>query len=69
MRKLAVLVTTLFVASFSFAGSSKPGMLSALANSWKANQTSHLQPGHDINIVYGGEDVEKSPVVASTAIA
>lgn len=67
MRKLALFVTTLLIASVSFASSSS--FKNAISNSWKANQTSNLQPGHDINIVYGGEDVYKQSIIATTIIA
>ena len=60
MRKLAVIFSALIVGltgSFSFAASSKLSSLSVLPAAWKATHTQSLQPGHDINMVYGGQDV------------
>ena len=74
MRKLALFITALVVATLSFAGSSNltrnSPTLGALAGSWKASQTTSLQPGHDINIVYGGEDMShRHALIAPIAIA
>lgn len=47
----------LILGSLSYAGVTSSSTLSALSNAWKSGHTTKLQPGHDINIVYGGEDV------------
>lgn len=57
MKQLAIFISMLFVGTLSFAGSSSS--LNTLGSAFKATQTSKLQPGHDINIVYGGEDVSQ----------
>ena len=74
MRKLVLLVTALLVGTLSYAGSSNfaknSPSLGALATGWKATQTTNLKPGHDINFVYGGEDMsQKTSLVAPTATA
>ena len=67
MKKLAIFISMLFVGTLSFAGSSS---LHVLGSAFKATQTAKLQPGHDINIVYGGEDVShKVTLLTATATA
>jgi hypothetical protein len=67
MRKLIVFISMLLVGTLSFAGTSS---LHALGAAFKTTQTTKLQPGHDINIVYGGEDVsQKTDLVIQTATA
>lgn len=62
MRKLILGIITLSIATFTYAASSN---LSTLGSAWKAQHTKELKPGHDINIVYGGEDVSNKPSLAS----
>ena len=74
MRKLILGIITLSIATLSYAALSNPGnstsTLRALGAAWKAQQTTELKPGHDINIVYGGEDVSNKPSLnTTTAIA
>lgn len=57
MKKLVLFVGALLLSSFSFAATTKSGHLNNLATAWKAKQTTGLTPGHDINMVYGGEDM------------
>lgn len=67
MKKLAVFISMLLVGTFSFASSSS---LHVLGSAFKATQTTKLQPGHDINMVYGGEDVShKVTLLATSATA
>lgn len=67
MRKLIVFISMLLVGTLSFAGTSS---LHTLGAAFKATQTTKLQPGHDINIVYGGEDVSpKTDLITQTATA
>ena len=74
MRKLILGIVTLSIATLSYAALSNQGnstpTLRALGAAWKAQQTHDLKPGHDINIVYGGEDVSsKASLNTQTAIA
>jgi hypothetical protein len=73
MKKLALFVTALLVAAFSYAGSthlSKNSLQSSMSSAWKTKQTTGLQSGHDINIVYGGEDLSpRHELVQKTAFA
>jgi hypothetical protein len=71
MRKLAVIFSALIVGltgSFSVAASSKLSSLSALPTAYKAKQTQSLQPGHGINIVYGGEDVSNKTILIAPSM-
>lgn len=66
MRKIIALVSILLASSSVLAVSK----LSSFGSAWKATQTTKLQPGHDINMVYGGEDVaQKHALINLTAVA
>ncbi|HTM63836.1 MAG TPA: hypothetical protein VL360_04985 [Gammaproteobacteria bacterium] len=66
MRKIIAFVSILLAGSSVFAVST----LHSVGAAWKATQTTRLQPGHDINIVYGGEDVAQKPALINlTAVA
>lgn len=68
MKLLTLLsvLATLFVSATSFAiptsGSNKNTPLKALASAWKKEQLLHAKERkHDIEIVYGGEDISRKP--------
>jgi hypothetical protein len=59
MKKIALLITTCFLATISFANTTTNPSKStrAISDAWKANNVSGVNLEHDMNIVYGGQDV------------
>jgi hypothetical protein len=67
MQKLALFLTALLVATLSFANTATISKNQrAIANSWRASNSKDISINHDVNMVYGGDDVtlhhEFSPV-------
>ena len=58
MQKLALFLTALLVTTLSFANTATPSKTQrAIANSWRTKNTNGIVLNHDINMVYGGQDV------------
>lgn len=71
MKKLTILLSIVLLNTCSFAAYSDSRIhshshsLKDLASAWNANSTMHLQqPSHDMQIVYGGEDISRKPALA-----
>jgi hypothetical protein len=58
MKQLSLFLSALFVASLSFAATANISKTkNDFNNAWKSNKITGVKLDHDINMVYGGEDV------------
>lgn len=71
MKKLALFMTALLVASFGFANNATQNKTqSSVATAWKASASKGIALDHDINMVYGGQDLSpRHELVATTTFA
>lgn len=66
MKQIALMIGTLLMTTVSFANSSgnQASLGARLGTTWKSHQGQPQSTRNDITIVYGGEDVSKTPTLA-----
>ena len=71
MKRLALLMTALLVTTLGFASTTTlTNTQRSIAAAWRAKSSTGIALNHDINIVYGGQDVSpRHELASSTAFA